>query len=118
MFVTREHGLHAVAVSRDGRWVITAGGNKDHGELEACEVETGIVKKFQGHSETITCINISRRLHATSERVIGFYSTHMELEYWQARGWSNQECFNDNARCSSILAKLEARSEWVDGEVS
>jgi WD40 repeat protein len=54
-----EHGLHAVAVSRDGRWVITAGGNSDHGELEACEVETGIVKKFQGHSETITCINIS-----------------------------------------------------------
>jgi len=49
---------------------------------------------------------------------MGFYSTDMELEYWQARGWSDQECFNDNTRSSSILAKLEACSEWVDGEVS
>jgi len=44
------------------------------------------MKKFQGHSETITCVDIPRRLHSTSERVMGFYSTHMELEYWQARG--------------------------------
>jgi WD40 repeat protein len=54
-----EHGLHALTVSRDGRWVITASGNSDHGELKACEVETGIVKNFQPYSETITCIDIS-----------------------------------------------------------
>ncbi|KAG2120393.1 hypothetical protein DEU56DRAFT_984449 [Suillus clintonianus] len=49
----------AVAVSRDGRWVVTAGGDDDTGELKACEVETGIVKEFKGHSERIYCIDIS-----------------------------------------------------------
>ncbi|KAG2109512.1 hypothetical protein DEU56DRAFT_920332 [Suillus clintonianus] len=49
----------AVAVSRDGRWVVTAGGDDDTGELKACEVETGIVKEFKGHSRRIDCIDIS-----------------------------------------------------------
>ncbi|KAJ8591231.1 WD40 repeat-like protein [Rhizopogon salebrosus TDB-379] len=53
-----EWDVRAVAVSRDGRWVITAGGVDEHGELKACEVETGIVKTFKGHSEKITCIDI------------------------------------------------------------
>jgi len=54
-----EHGVHAVVVSRDGRWVITAGGDVEHGKLKGREVETGIVKKFQGHSSQITCIDVS-----------------------------------------------------------
>jgi hypothetical protein len=45
----------AVAVSRNGRWVATGVGT----ELRACEVETGIVKIFKGHSRLITCIDIS-----------------------------------------------------------
>lgn len=53
-----EGGVHAVEVSRDGRWVVTAGGNNDNlrqfGELRACEVETGIVKILEGHSRDIT----------------------------------------------------------------
>jgi WD40 repeat protein len=53
-----EWDVSAVAVSRDGRWVITAGGDITHGELKACEVETGIVKTFKGHSQQITCIDI------------------------------------------------------------
>ncbi|KAJ8582860.1 WD40 repeat-like protein [Rhizopogon salebrosus TDB-379] len=53
-----EWGVKAVAVSRDGRWVITAGGDHDPGELKACEVETGIVKTFNGHSQWISCIDI------------------------------------------------------------
>ncbi|KIK34258.1 hypothetical protein CY34DRAFT_813050 [Suillus luteus UH-Slu-Lm8-n1] len=48
--------VHAVAVSRNGRWVATAGAD---GELRACEVETGIVKTFKGHSQMIECIDIS-----------------------------------------------------------
>ncbi|KAJ8588419.1 WD40 repeat-like protein, partial [Rhizopogon salebrosus TDB-379] len=52
-----EWDVRAVAVSRDCRWVITAGGGA-HGELKACEVETGIVKTFKGHSKRITCIDI------------------------------------------------------------
>ncbi|KAG1859348.1 hypothetical protein DFJ58DRAFT_288372 [Suillus subalutaceus] len=51
-----EGSAHAVAVSRDGRWVVTGGGR---GELKACEVETGIVKIFEGHSRQIYCIDIS-----------------------------------------------------------
>jgi WD40 repeat protein len=46
----------AVAVSRNGRWVVSGG---ELGELKVCEVETGIVKTFKGHSHTIFCIDIS-----------------------------------------------------------
>jgi WD40 repeat protein len=51
--------VYAVAVSRDGRWAVTCGGDGNHGELKACEVEIGIVKTFEGHSREITCIDIS-----------------------------------------------------------
>ncbi|OJA14067.1 hypothetical protein AZE42_09091 [Rhizopogon vesiculosus] len=36
-----EYKVRAVAVSGDGRWVVTACGDHDHGELKAWEVETG-----------------------------------------------------------------------------
>jgi WD40 repeat protein len=52
----------AVAVSRDGQWAVTGGGesNTKDGELKACEVETGVsVKTFKKHSESINCIDIS-----------------------------------------------------------
>ncbi|KIK43128.1 hypothetical protein CY34DRAFT_59248, partial [Suillus luteus UH-Slu-Lm8-n1] len=51
----------AVAVSRNGRWVATGGINWNtmDPELKACEVETGIVKTFKGHSDEIACIDIS-----------------------------------------------------------
>jgi WD40 repeat protein len=60
--IVREQEVHAVAVSRDGHWVITAGGDlcrDGPGELKACEVDTEIVKTFDGHSRQITCIDIS-----------------------------------------------------------
>ncbi|KAJ8582856.1 WD40 repeat-like protein [Rhizopogon salebrosus TDB-379] len=50
--------VRAVALSRDGRWVITAGGDYTRGELKACEMETGIVKTFQGHSGEVNSIDI------------------------------------------------------------
>jgi hypothetical protein len=47
-----------VAVSQDGRWVVTGGGRS--GGLKVCEVETGIVKILEGHSRWETnCIDIS-----------------------------------------------------------
>ncbi|KAG1859349.1 quinon protein alcohol dehydrogenase-like superfamily [Suillus subalutaceus] len=49
-----EKNVYAVAVSRNGRWIVTGGG-----ELKACEVETGIMKTFEGHSREIICIDIS-----------------------------------------------------------
>jgi WD40 repeat protein len=48
-----------VAVSRNGRWVATGGGDGSRGEVKVCEVETGIVKTFKGHSRAIFCIDIS-----------------------------------------------------------
>ncbi|KAG2087458.1 WD40-repeat-containing domain protein [Suillus discolor] len=51
--------VYAVSVSRDGRWVVTGDGDGDRGELKACEVETGIVKTFEGHSGRINCIDVS-----------------------------------------------------------
>ncbi|KAJ8584444.1 WD40 repeat-like protein, partial [Rhizopogon salebrosus TDB-379] len=54
-----EWSVRAVAISRDGRWVITAGGDEKCGELKACEVETGMMTKFEGHSRVINCIDIS-----------------------------------------------------------
>ncbi|KIK41805.1 hypothetical protein CY34DRAFT_84739 [Suillus luteus UH-Slu-Lm8-n1] len=52
----------AVAVSRDGRWIVTGGGPDGYfnsGELKVCEVETGTVKKLQGHSRRISCLDVS-----------------------------------------------------------
>ncbi|KAJ8590833.1 WD40 repeat-like protein [Rhizopogon salebrosus TDB-379] len=60
--VVREQEVHAVAVSRNGHWVITACGDtfrEGPGELKACEVDTGIVKTFHGHSRRTACIDIS-----------------------------------------------------------
>ncbi|KAG2738711.1 WD40 repeat-like protein, partial [Suillus brevipes Sb2] len=57
-----EKWVQAVAVSSDSRWVVTAGGDwQDAGsaELKVCEVETGTTKKLHGHSQRITCIDIS-----------------------------------------------------------
>ncbi|KIK31769.1 hypothetical protein CY34DRAFT_102792 [Suillus luteus UH-Slu-Lm8-n1] len=51
-----EESVWAVAVSRNGRWVATGG---ERGELQTCEVETGIVKTFKGHSQMIICVDIS-----------------------------------------------------------
>ncbi|KAG1833216.1 hypothetical protein F4604DRAFT_1945607 [Suillus subluteus] len=57
--------VNAVGVSRNGRWVVTAGGENNYekyGELRACEVETGMVKTFGGRSSLraqIICIDIS-----------------------------------------------------------
>ncbi|KIK48514.1 hypothetical protein CY34DRAFT_627519 [Suillus luteus UH-Slu-Lm8-n1] len=49
----------AVAVSWDSRWIVTGGGNQDSAELKVCKVETGFMKKLQGHSNTITCVDVS-----------------------------------------------------------
>jgi hypothetical protein len=52
-----EQKVLAVAVSQDGRWVVTGGGYFGH--LKVCEVETGIVKTLKGHSRDTLCIDIS-----------------------------------------------------------
>lgn len=54
-----EQGIRAVGVSRDGRWVVMGGGYFEGRELKVCDVQTGIRRRFEGHSEEITCIDIS-----------------------------------------------------------
>jgi WD40 repeat protein len=46
-----------VAVSRDDRWVVSGHGGR--GVLKACEVKIRIMKTFEGHSQRITCGDIS-----------------------------------------------------------
>ncbi|KAG1752438.1 uncharacterized protein EDB91DRAFT_1243206 [Suillus paluster] len=54
-----EQGINEVAVSRNSRWLVTACEDSDSGELNACEVETGNKKTFQGHADCIECLDIS-----------------------------------------------------------
>jgi WD40 repeat protein len=63
-----EQDITAVAVSRDGRWVITSVGEEDRsgdrpGETKACNLETGFVKTFKSHSllgqGMMMCMDIS-----------------------------------------------------------
>ena len=57
-----EQEVWAVAVSSDSRWVITGGEDQDRddlGELKACEVGTRKMKKFEGHSHAVICIDVS-----------------------------------------------------------
>jgi WD40 repeat protein len=57
-----EQRVYAVVVSKDGRWVITVGGNFNHtdpGEIKVYEIDTEIMKTFQGHARMVTCINSS-----------------------------------------------------------
>jgi WD40 repeat protein len=58
-----EQEVWAVRVSRDGRWIVTAGGDDfgHPGELKVWEVETRIVRTLEGHSRSghIHCIDIS-----------------------------------------------------------
>jgi WD40 repeat protein len=62
-----EQDIWAVAVSRDGRWVVTSIAKDplgDHpGEIKARDVERGVVKTFKGHSlphqGNMMCIDIS-----------------------------------------------------------
>ncbi|KAG2341784.1 hypothetical protein BDR05DRAFT_427305 [Suillus weaverae] len=56
-----EQKVDAVGVSRDGQWVVSAGWDSycHTGELKVGEVETGIMRIFEGHSQRINCIDIS-----------------------------------------------------------
>jgi WD40 repeat protein len=56
--VVGEQEVDVVAVSSDGRWVVTAGVLGGVHKVKANEVKTGSVKTFEGHSG-IACIDIS-----------------------------------------------------------
>jgi WD40 repeat protein len=43
-----EGRVYAMVVSRDSQWVVTAGGDGDHGELKSCKVEIGMIRTSRG----------------------------------------------------------------------
>ncbi|KAG1868074.1 quinon protein alcohol dehydrogenase-like superfamily [Suillus tomentosus] len=49
--------VHTIEISRDGRWVVSAGGDSENGELEIREVATGTVRTSR--SQRISCVDIS-----------------------------------------------------------
>ncbi|KAJ8582341.1 hypothetical protein M405DRAFT_937838 [Rhizopogon salebrosus TDB-379] len=57
--VVSEQDVNVVAVSSNGRWVVTAGVLGGVHKVKANEVKTGSVKTFEGHSRGITCTDIS-----------------------------------------------------------
>jgi WD40 repeat protein len=63
--------VQAVGVSRDGRWVVIAGGN----DMKVSEVETGIVRTFR-EDDLICCIDIS----ADSTLLAG--GSYSEVRVW------------------------------------
>ncbi|KAG1849359.1 WD40-repeat-containing domain protein, partial [Suillus tomentosus] len=83
-----EGDVWAVAVSGDGRWVVAAGGDWNSTELKACEVETGIVKTFEGHSNQITCVDISADSTLLATGAKDFTVRVWNLESWTlAKSW-------------------------------
>jgi WD40 repeat protein len=62
-----EQNIWAVAVSRDGRWVVTSIGEDQSsdppGEIKACDVKAAVVKTFKGYSLSrqgiMICIDVS-----------------------------------------------------------
>ncbi|KAJ8589987.1 WD40 repeat-like protein [Rhizopogon salebrosus TDB-379] len=56
--VVGEQKVDAMAVSSDGRWVVTGGLGGVH-KVKANEVKAGSVKTFEGRSLGITCVDIS-----------------------------------------------------------
>jgi len=67
------NSLEAVEVSRDGRWVVTAGW-----EVKVSEVETGIVRTFHEGDEWIICIDIS-----VDSTLLAVASFHCQAWIWR-----------------------------------
>jgi len=86
--------VYAVAVSNDSRWVIAGGGDQDRGELNAYELDTGMMKTFEGHSGIVSCIDIpvDNKLLASGSFDHTARIWNLKLEYWQTRGWSIRVC--------------------------
>jgi WD40 repeat protein len=109
-----EEKVYAVAVSRDGRWVVTGGGDNNRGELKVYEVETGIVKTFEGHSlQRITCIDISSdsKLLASSDkkpRIWNLDTGKLVVGPLESAGWVGAVRFSTDSK------KLAAKSFMGD----
>ena len=100
--VVCEMEVSAVAVSRDGRWVITAGGNHyalpNVPELKAWEIKTGIMKTLKGHLQAVTCIDIS-----ADSKLLASGSMDETVRIWDLD--------------TSKLVAGPLRPEWVVGAV-
>jgi WD40 repeat protein len=104
--------VQAVGVSRDGRWVINAGGN----DMKVSEVETGIVRTFH-EDDFICCIDIS----ADSTLLAG--GSYSEVRVWNldtgelvAGPFDNGRNFPGALRFSEDSRKLAVLVSSYDGK--
>ncbi|KAG1766359.1 hypothetical protein EV702DRAFT_1204148 [Suillus placidus] len=102
-----EGRVYAVAVSRDGRWVVTGGRGK--GELKACEIETGIVKTFEGHSRDIFCIDISADSTLLASASVGETARIWNLETGKLVPGPFKSSWVDSVRFSPDSKKLAVK---------
>lgn len=113
--------VNAVAVSKDGRWVITGSGSlysKDPGKLKAYEVATGIMKIFDhGDTRTIDCVDISadNALLASGTTVDGARIWNMDTGKLMAGPLKSGHQSSVRAvRFSQDSKKLAVKSEYLE----
>jgi WD40 repeat protein len=117
-----ETGVLAVGVSRDGRWVVTGGGDlltHTQGELKVCDVETGNLRKFEGHSDSgkFDCIDISADSKLLASVSCGGCTT---VQMWSLKtgklvtGLMKSTDWVDAVRFSQDSKKLAVKSWWED----
>ena len=97
-----EQAVRAVAVSMDSRWIITGGGDWDDnapGELKACEVETGMMKTFEGHSRIVSAIDISMDNKLLASGFVRGSREQSEREL--------KECISVAYSCTGLLTNLK-----------
>jgi WD40 repeat protein len=117
-----ETGVRAVGVSRDGRWVVTGGGDSPThtpGELTVCDVETRILRKFEGHRDSgeIDCIDISADSKLLAS---GSWGGGITVQMWSLEtgkpvtGLIQSIDWVDAVRFSQDSKKLAVKSWWGD----
>ncbi|OAX37852.1 hypothetical protein K503DRAFT_820197 [Rhizopogon vinicolor AM-OR11-026] len=106
-----------VDLSRDGRWGINTGGylyrDPKCGELEAREVKTMIMKRFEGYSQAITCIDISAdsKLLASEPKDRTVHILDLDAENLQVAGPFECVDWVDAIRFSQNSKKLAVKSD-------
>lgn len=104
-----EQKVHAMGVSRNGRWVVTADDYiNGHSELKVCEVETGIVRTFDDDLGTCSGGYLCRQqmagsgieLRRRADMKLGHWQTCIQ-NYWPGQG--------------SILGRLKETRSHITG---
>jgi len=112
-----EKEVNAVAISRDGRWIITAGAHRTpydpaDVELKIWEVKTGMMKTFKENT-LVTCIDISAdsKLLASGSadetvRIWNFETGKLVAGPFQTAEWGGTVRFSQDSRKLAVESGL------------